>query len=230
MNTRQALPYLFASVLLLVTRAAPAATTVVELFTSQSCSSCPPADALLVELAGRPGVLALSLHVDYWNRLGWRDPYASAAFTRQQRTYADLLASHDIYTPQLVVSGRIGVVGSDRSAVEAALASVASDAQVDVRLHRAGTALAADVAGGHGPATLWLAGYDPHHTTPIGGGENAGRTLIESNVVRSLTPVATWSGAALHVDLPQPAGERAAVFLQAADGRILGAATLSPSQ
>src|SRR5712671_4480747 len=94
---------------------------VVELFTSQGCSSCPPADALLAELAKRPDVLALSFHVDYWDRLGWKDPYSSRAATDRQNRYAKLLALHTVYTPQIVVDGKWEAVGSDRADVERAL-------------------------------------------------------------------------------------------------------------
>jgi hypothetical protein len=214
----------FAAALLLLPAAAHAAPTVVELFTSQSCSSCPPADAVLAELAGRPGVIALGMHVDYWNGIGWHDPYSQRAFTERQRAYADLLPDHEVYAPELVVGGRTSVVGSDRPAVEAALVAAAANQQVSLTLHREGASLVAVAGPGSGTAKLWLAGYDTHHETRIGGGENGGRTLVEADIVRSLAPVATWSGTALRVGLAIPLGQRAAVFLQAPDGRIIGAA------
>ncbi len=202
------------------------ATVVLELFTSQSCSSCPPADRLLAELAQEPGVLALSLHVDYWNRTGWKDPFSSAAYTARQRQYAAALGDDSVYTPELVVNGTRGVVGSDRSDVWAAVTAARTAPDVPIRLVAAAGGLQAALGGGQGPATVWLAGYDPKHTTTVGGGENGGRTLVETNVVRSLQPVGSWTGAPMTLTLPRPAGERAAVFLQRADGRILGGATL----
>src|SRR6516162_11255938 len=93
----------------------------VELFTSEGCSSCPPADALLTELAGRPDVLALSFHVDYWDRLGWKDPFSSPAATERQQRYAELLRLATVYTPQMVVDGKWQAVGSDHAEVKRAL-------------------------------------------------------------------------------------------------------------
>ena len=108
---------------------------VVELFTSEGCSSCPPADALLAELASRPDVLALSFHVDYWDRLGWKDPFSSAAATDRQRNYANLLRTGTVYTPQIVVDGRWQAVGSDRDEVEQAIGSAhRSEAMLPVAL------------------------------------------------------------------------------------------------
>jgi hypothetical protein len=213
---------------LLLAPAMARAETVLELFTSQSCSSCPPADALLGELAKQPGVLALSMHVDYWNRTGWRDPYSSAAFTGRQHRYAALLHDDTVYTPELVVNGRLGVVGSDRAAVASAIASEQGSPQVSLSVRREGANLVVEAGAGSGPATLWLAGFDPHHETRVGAGENGGRTLAETNIVRSLAASGDWTGTAMQLMLPVPPGERAAVFLQRADGRIIGAASLPP--
>jgi hypothetical protein len=215
-----------------VSPAAQAQTLVLELFTSQSCSSCPPADALLTELARQPGVLALDMHVDYWNGIGWHDPYSFAALTERQSRYTALLHQDADYTPELVVGGRLGVVGSDRgsvgSAIAAVRAAVASAPAIGLRLRRSSDGIAVAVAAGAGPATVWLVGYDPQRITRVAGGENGGRTLIETNVVRSLMALGAWSGAALQLHAAIPAGLGAAVLLQAADGRVIAAATLDP--
>lgn len=203
---------------------------VVELFTSQSCSSCPPADALLAELARtRPNILALDFHVTYWDRLGWKDLYSLPQATERQRAYAALWGRDGVYTPQLVAGGRHQAVGSDRAEVLQALAAAAADGPgVAVSLSRDGSGLVLEAGAGGGTGTLLLVGYDPSHTTRIGGGENGGRTLTEVNVVRSLVPASAWTGQALTVHVAPPPGERAAVLLQGADGRLLGAAVLPP--
>lgn len=207
---------------------------VVELFTSQSCSSCPPADAFLSELSATRGdVLALDLHVTYWDRLGWKDPYSLDAATARQKTYADLLGSDQIYTPQMVIGGRREAVGSDRSqviaAIAAAKADAARDAAVPLDIAIDGSHLRVGAGAGHGSATLLLVGFDARHTTAVRGGENGGRTLSEVNVVRSIDAVAAWDGRALAVTVDRPPGERAALLLQAPDGHFLGAALLDLS-
>jgi hypothetical protein len=201
---------------------------VLELFTSQSCSSCPPAEALLGRLATEPDVLALSLHVDYWNRTGWRDRYSDIGATDRQRAYAARLGQDDVYTPELVVDGAAGLVGSDQAAVQAAVAAARRlpDAGPPLAATRDGSALRVRVGAGTGRATVLLVGFDAHHDTAIGGGENAGRTLAETNVVRSLAAAGVWNGPALDLRLAWPRGERAAVLLQQADGRILAAAAI----
>jgi hypothetical protein len=202
-----------------------------ELFTSQSCSSCPPADALLGELAQRPGVLALSFHVDYWNRLGWKDPFSLPAATERQRRYAQLLPSQ-VYTPQLVVDGRSETVGSDRASIERLLAArrqtaastVARDAdgRLDIRID-AFAGFAAKPA-----ADILLITYDPIHKTGIRGGENDGRYLATYNDVRSIRTVGSWSGTPVELQVALGEGEigaRAAIIVQSADGAVWALAT-----
>ena len=202
--------------------------TVVELFTSQGCSSCPPADALLAELASaRPDVLALAFHVTYWDRLGWKDPYSLPLATERQRHYAGLWGDGSIYTPQLVAGGRYQAIGSDRPAVLSALAAAGADrAAVPLRLASDPAGVTLDVGAGHGRAILFLVGFDPSHVTRIGRGENGGRTLTNINVVRSLATAGVWQGDALTLHAPKPPGERTALLLQADDGRVLSATVL----
>jgi hypothetical protein len=208
----------------------PARPVVVELFTSEGCSSCPPAEALLGELArGRPDVLPLAFHITYWDRLGWPDAFALRAATERQKHYAGLLGLDEIYTPQMVVDGRQDVIGSDRPAVLAALGRAAAEAPppVPLRLARTAGLVTLEVGGtGGGEGTVLLVGYDTVHRTAVARGENAGRTISEANVVRSLVRVGDWHGMRMTVEAPRPAGERLAAIVQAPDGRVLGAARL----
>ena len=200
-----------------------AAPIVVEMFTSQSCSSCPPADALLVELAQRPGVLALSFHVTYWDRLGWRDRFSLAAATERQRAYAATMGRNQIYTPQAVIQGRADVVGSNRAAMDAALRA-ATPGVVPLRLSATAAQMSLAVGAGLGGGALWLIGYDARHVTAVGGGENGGSTLAYAHVVRSIARMGEWFGGAQQHSAARPLSERVAVLLQAPDGGILGAA------
>lgn len=202
---------------------------VVELFTSQGCSSCPPAEAFLVDLVAKRGdVLALAFHVDYWDRLGWKDSFSSAAATQRQRGYASASGSGQVYTPQMVVDGRRGVVGSNRAAVLGLVSSAeaSADKAVPVKMIRRGGEVSISIGAGTGVGKAVLVGFDPQRETAVPRGENAGRTIIQANVVRSFDTVAEWRGQDLTLARPMPAGESAAVILQAPDGHILGAARL----
>ncbi|MCJ2072624.1 DUF1223 domain-containing protein [Methylobacterium sp. J-030] len=203
---------------------------VVELFTSQSCSSCPPAEAVIGRLAHQGGeVLPLAFHVTYWNHLNWRDPYALTAATARQDAYAARLGGPS-YTPQAVIDGTVGLVGSDEAAVRAAVARArAAGPGIPVALARQGDRLEVRVGAGAGAAQVLLVGFDPSHTTRVLRGENAGRTLEQANVVRSIHDLGRWSGSAATFAAARPEGDTAAVLLQAADGRILGAARLGPN-
>lgn len=213
-------------------RAANGAPVVIELFTSQSCSSCPPADAVLADLArdqARLGILPLAFHVTYWDRLGWKDRFSLPEATARQRAYAAWMRADTVYTPQAVVQGLTHHVGSDRRAVLAAVerARAAAARGPEIALARSGEGLVLEAGAGTGGGRFWLVGYDPGHVTPVRGGENAGRTLTEAQVVRSLREAGGWRGEALRLDLARPtAGERAAVLLQGPDGAILAAAAL----
>lgn len=202
---------------------------VAELFTSQACSSCPPADALVTELVdSQPDLLALTFHVTYWNSLGWHDPFSLEDATERQRRYVALSVSPQVYTPAMVVDGRLDAVGSDRPAVLAALTRARQDqlAAATIDVTRQGSTIAVSVGSGVGRGKVVLLGYDRLHRTVVGRGENGGRTLRETNIVRSITDLGTWTGTPMRFDRSMPAADAAAVILQAIDGRILGAATV----
>ena len=202
---------------------------VIELFTSQGCSSCPPADAYLTQIASsRPDVLPLAFHVTYWNGLGWRDPFSLEASTRRQAAYG-LRFGDGSYTPELVIDGRKGVVGSVRDDVDDAIAWARRTAVTAATISavRTGDGVEIRVGNGRSQGRLVLVGFDRQHQTSIGRGENRGRTLLESNIVRSVVSVSTWSGAPLRVTVPAPDGEEAVVLLEAEDGTIIGAARVT---
>jgi hypothetical protein len=174
---------------------------VVELFTSQGCSSCPEADRVLGELVKEGRVIALSVPVDYWDYLGWKDTLAQHANSMRQRGYAGARGDRQVYTPQVVVNGSAQVIGSDRQAIETACKSAAK-ATVPVALTRNGDNIEVDIGAGQGaPASVWL--LTVAHATPvaIGRGENHGRTITYSNVVRSWQRVAEWTGAPMKSSL-----------------------------
>lgn len=202
---------------------------VVELFTSQSCSSCPPAEALLTALAReRTDLLPLAFHVTYWNRLNWRDTLSLPAATERQNAYAAQLGE-GVFTPQMVVDGHRSVVGSQAGEVAAAIAKARSEIRdaTAIDLVRRGDTMVVTVGAGAGRGRLVLVGFDAEHRTRVTSGENAGRDLTQSNVVRSVRAIGDWTGAARTFSEPVPAGADAAVILQADDGRILGAVRLA---
>lgn len=202
---------------------------VVELFTSQGCSSCPPANAFLNEMSkGRSDVLPLAFHVTYWDRLGWKDPFSLDAATERQARYGSRFGDGS-YTPEMVIDGSVGLVGSSRAEVNAAIARAkqAQRAALDVDIGRKGGNAAIRIGSGKGNGQVLLIGFDHDHTTKIGRGENAGRTLAESNVVRSIRVVGQWAGKPLEIDERLPEGEDLAVVVESPDGRIVGAARLS---
>ncbi len=214
--------------------------TVVELFTSQGCSSCPPADAYLGELAKRPDVLALGFHVDYWDYIGWKDPYAMHLATERQRKYDRQFVLPYVYTPQMVVNGVLQGVGADRDEMEALIKRATAEpaSRPALAIERdAGGGLVVHIGAGDArkPATVWLACFDRQQTTKVLRGENGGSTLTNYRVVREFESLGFWKGAAL--DLPVPPAEVAefinepnrgvAVLLQVdGTGRILAAETL----
>lgn len=202
---------------------------VVELFTSQGCSSCPPANAFLNEMVkSRSDVLPLAFHVTYWDRLGWKDPFSLEAATERQDRYGHRFGDGS-YTPEMVVDGSVGLVGSDRDEVNAAIARAkqSEHAAPDVSIGKNGENVAIRIGSGSGNGRVLLIGFDHEHTTKIGRGENGGRTLPEFNVVRSIRPVGDWSGKPMEIDEHFPEGQDVAVVVESPDGRIVGAGRLS---
>jgi len=204
---------------------------VLELYTSEGCSSCPPAEAFIAELAQRPDVLPLSFHVDYWNDQGWRDIFTFADATHRQHVYAGSLRQSSVYTPQAIIDGQKAFVGSDRRSILSAL-SGARDG-VATRITRNGSQL--NVSLGEQPgaksADVLLIGYLREATSHIGRGENSGRTLQEFNIVRSLIRLGTFTGSARDFSvpissLPHEATNVAVVVQTLGQGVISGAASL----
>jgi hypothetical protein len=201
--------------------------TVVELFTSQGCSSCPPANANLALLSERPGVLALSFGVTYWDYLGWKDTFARPEFTDRQIAYEPRLGETGPFTPQIVIDGRADTVGNRLGSVETLVAASARPRGPNIRIDGASVSIGAATAPKDG-ADIWLVRYDPRRVDiPVGRGENGGRTLPHKNVVHALIRIGTWSGGEVALTFP-PAedGQRSAVLVQEPHGGpILAAAT-----
>jgi len=211
---------------------ATAGPVVVELFTSQGCSSCPPADAYLGKLAAQPGILALGYHIDYWNYIGWTDPYSLPLAAQRQRAYGQRLGLHYVYTPQMVVDGVGEGVGSQPDKIAPLIHAARQRPRVGpaVSVEKRDGAYRIHVGAGHAvaDATVWLVGIDRVHDTTVLHGENEGSVAHDYQVVRSLISVGIWNGKALDVDVPSAnaTGDEAAVLIQTGgDGAILSAAT-----
>ncbi|MCI3133652.1 DUF1223 domain-containing protein [Phenylobacterium aquaticum] len=178
--------------------------TVVELFTSQGCSSCPPADANLATLAARPDILALSFGVTYWDQLGWKDTFAQKAFTARQQDYAKGLGHDGVWTPQVVVNGRVDVVGTTMGEIEGALrkAPAAPGPVIQISASQARVAITAGQRLPR-PAQVWLVRYEPQTVrVPVKRGENGGKTLPITHVVRELTKLGDYAGGQATYPLP----------------------------
>lgn len=202
---------------------------VVELYTSEGCSSCPPAEAYVGVLARRPDVLALTFHVDYWDGLGWRDRFAIHDAVQRQRGYAAALGLSSVYTPQAVVDGRENFVGSDRSAIERSLARGRRSVPLAVAVHDGDVWVDVGAAQSSPPADVLLLAYLRTATSSIDHGENSGRTVAEFNVVRSMRYLGRWDGAKrqfhARVDsLPADATDVAVLVQQPDQAQIIGAA------
>ena len=208
---------------------------VVELFTSQGCSSCPPADRILGHLADRVDVIALGFHVNYWDRLGWPDPFATEAGTERQYAYSPVLGRRNVYTPQMVIDGRYDVVGFHAEQIKVAIAQ--ADAMSGSRLAvglewREPGRLAYSLPAGEGRARVQLVRFARQLDQNIERGENAGRHLSYSNVVREIVEVGRWDGAAMagEVEVDTGQDEAGGVALLVQDSRtmrMMGAAKLT---
>jgi hypothetical protein len=206
---------------------------VVELFESQGCSSCPPANANVNALSNRPDLLTLIYGVTYWDQLGWTDTFARPEFTARQRDYARGLGNANVYTPQVVLNGRADLVGNDRAQLDAAIQRAASTP------FSATVSIAGDTVdmSGQRPSSLqadiWLVRYDPRTlNVPIRAGENRGRTLPHIHVVREVRRLGSWDGAQHSYRIPEPSqtGLSFAILVQAPNGGpIIGAAN-APAQ
>jgi hypothetical protein len=187
---------------------------VLELYQSQGCSSCPPANAVLNEIANRSDVLALNFAVTYWDQLGWKDKFAQPAFTARQWDYARAGGRGNVQTPQLIVDGKAAILGSRKNEVEAAIANHRPTAGAPEIVSTSGGVTIAAAPGA--PAAVWLATYDPRSVNvPIGAGENGGRTLIHRNIVKNLVKLGNWTGTTAKFAVPKAAdGTVQAILVQ----------------
>jgi hypothetical protein len=217
---------------------------VVELFTSQGCSACPPADNIIGELAKDPSVIALSMPIDYWDYLGWKDTLADARFSARQKAYSQVRGDREVYTPQVVVNGSAHVVGSNRSGIEEAIGDTKkSDGvmSVPVAMTLAGKQINVSVAASsNGPAAMhgevWICSISKAVPIAIGRGENGGRQVTYHNVVRNLLKVGDWNGSSGSWTVPlenisREGVDAAVVYVQDGNrdrpGPMLGAAFTS---
>ncbi len=243
MTSMLARPLLFLVTLAAVTGPLPAASgdtkTVVELFTSQGCSSCPPADKLLGEFAKNERVVALSLPVDYWDYLGWRDTLALHAHSTRQKAYADVRGDRQVYTPQMIINGMAQALGSDHRAIMSAIAKAEANRvpTIQVTLKRNGDKIDIAVGAGTGmKAPVFLLTVKSETAVAIGRGENRGSTVTYYNAVRSWRRLGEWNGAELLASVPLSevtgaGADGVVVIVQAGSveqpGPIRGAAHLS---
>ena len=206
---------------------------VVELFTSQGCSSCPPADAMLRDLARMDGVIALSLHVDYWDYIGWPDSFASPVHSARQEAYAKDAGERMVYTPQVIVGGQDRLIGGDAiSVMERINAHADLRTPVDLRLRRDGDRVLIEASAlplPH-PLEVQVVRYVPEDEVVITGGENAGLVMSYTNIVTSWETLGAWTGeAALDLDVPLVGTEPLVVLLQEpGPSRIRAAAMIDP--
>jgi len=207
---------------------------VLELFTSQGCASCEPADKLLSSMARRPELLVLSLPIDYWDYYGWKDTLADPAFTARQRAYAAARGDRQIYTPQTIIDGVVPIVGSDAEKIGEVLhqrAAAANSHWIPIHLSDSGSRVHVSIgAGAEESASVFLLSVDPVSTVQIRRGENAGRAATYTNVVKRIQKIGEWDGSVRDIDIPKPVDAKNGyvILLQRGDlarpGEILGAA------
>jgi hypothetical protein len=205
---------------------------VVELFTSEGCSSCPPAEIYIGELAQRRDVLALTFHVDYWDELGWRDRFGLPAAVQRQREYAKSLRLASVYTPQVVIDGQGNFVGSDRVSIGRTLTENRNGVAVALSVRDGEVFIDLDAQPKRAPSDVLLVAYLRTAVTAIGRGENAGRTLKEFNIVRDFHSLGRWAGEKqqyhARVDaLPRDATDVAVLVQSVEQAPIIGAATIA---
>lgn len=203
----------------------------VELFTSEGCSSCPPADRLLEKLD--PQAIVLSEHVDYWNHQGWKDPFSSATFTARQQAYGRMLNVDSVYTPEMIVDGETQFNGSDSKQAAEAIAKAAGRKKADVRISRTDGGLRVEVEAAPGTADVFLALAEDSAASQVSAGENNGRRLHHVAILRSIQKIGSVKRGAMftkEVELPRTtAAQRVIVFVQQSGmGRVSGAAMLPP--
>ena len=205
----------------------------VELFTSQGCSSCPPADAIMGQLKKRDGLIVTSLNVDYWDYLGWRDTLAKPEYTERQRDYAAARGDGQVYTPQVVVNGRYHAVGSRLSDVEDAIEKARrKPANLAVSIRATQSEILVDLPDGsyRGEAMVWLMAVAPKIDQKIERGENTGATVSYHNVVRNFVPAGMWQGAAASLTfmksaiMPKDSSDCFVVVQDGKTGPVLGLA------
>jgi hypothetical protein len=202
---------------------------VVELFTSQGCSSCPPAEAYVGSLSTRPDILTLAFHVNHWDDLGWRDRFALPQSVERQNNYARNLHRASVYTPQIVIDGREDDLGSSARTITKALSGTRDGVPLSITVQDATLAVNVGAQPGASASELVLVAYLRHAVSPIGRGENAGRTLEEFNIVRGVRTLGLWTGQAamfrvLASTLPQDATDVAVLLQPRGQGPIIGAA------
>ncbi|MFT6580952.1 MAG: hypothetical protein ACJAU6_001382 [Alphaproteobacteria bacterium] len=209
---------------------------VVELFTSQGCSSCPPAEAYLDDLAQRDDVIALEYHVDYWDYIGWKDPFGNRDYTVRQHRYVEKLGGRYAYTPQMVINGVTHEVGSKRRRVDAIIREAqinASDAAPVLTMVRKGDLITVTLAGAtpETPLNVVFLSFDGRHKTAITRGENSGKTLVNSHVVRGIERLGQWNGGAAEFTVSMKGrkgdGGCAVIAQDAQQGPIAAAASLT---